>query len=435
MHFQTPIVAILLSWLLFACGPEKRGTVEDKINTSVDSSYVSSNQNASNNDDKKQEEQTTEPASDRSETTGLPIVSDKNKPTDKETPNDDRQENDSKKSTTNKGKDNNSTTSSNTKSPDRVNILSPNSADSEDLSDAAISSLMSNLSMDSITKAVTARVIESFPDTMRLNERELLSIVLTSDTTKAFLNEIIAREPVLKKYPDRVESFIVSEVGKIMASRLIDADDAFEIEPLFSKKERFIDLLGGKPQRWEWYVKPIKEGVHQLSYVIERIEVIGGNQLGSSSVTPVVEKDVTVIVQPTAVLSSPTPDLPKNTSEGAGKISSWIHFLLVGLLLLALVVFVLLRSKKKDTTTIASIPSKRITELIAGGKTEQAIDLLEASSSQLSHAKRKEITMLSSRWSSVESEMNKGTISSQDADIKRNRIHDRLLDLIHELSR
>ncbi|MEM9847534.1 MAG: hypothetical protein AAF847_06575 [Bacteroidota bacterium] len=428
MRFQTPILLSILV-LLLACTAEQKSTSEDTSPNVTEAAPTEQVEDKATDDVliPEEEESPVEvdspPSRFKDEENPMKTGATSK---DKDQPNRSKDRNDSKG-----GK----TTTSGGKKDTGIGVLSPDTGFSTTLSDSELSSLITNLSSEEIEKQVKARVIESFPDTMTLHEREQVSVVLTTNTTAAFFDSLVLQEPILKKYPERVESFIVEEVGRIMASRLIDADDAFEITPLFGNNERYIDLTSGKAQRWEWYVKPIEAGTHTLSYVMERLEVVNDNQLVSSSTTSVLERNVTVVVPPSELLgnSPPTNDL----SDGADndQNSLWIYLLLGGLALIGLLIFVLLRKKKAAEITTVAIPTERITNLIADGKTEQAIDLLVASTTALPYNRRKEITLLSSRWSSVETEMNKGTISSHDADIKRNRIHDRLLDLVHDLSR
>lgn len=278
---------------------------------------------------------------------------------------------------------------------------------------------LAELDEEELTKRITARVLESIPDTMYLEERERLSILILSDTTQQFFNDFLQNDPALRDNAEQVETFLLSGVGNIMVSRLIDVDSAFSIQPLFARNQRFIDFVTKEPQRWEWYVTPKKAGKHLLTYALERIDVREDKEF-STSITSVLEKEILVVVKG-----------GKTEPETAGFPWLWV---VLGAIVLAMLVFFLFKRQKEKEAQKIRLPSENIRTLIAKGQTEKALDLLSASTITLSQERRREILMLESRWSSLESEINRGIISNEEAQIERNRIKDRILDVIDELS-
>jgi hypothetical protein len=288
----------------------------------------------------------------------------------------------------------------------------------------AIQSLVTEISDEQLKERITARILESIPDTMYLEEREILSIVISADTTEAFLTDFIASDPVFQEHPERVESFLLGGVGNIMISRLIDVDSAFSIQPLFAKSQRFVDFVTTEPQRWEWYVTPRLEGKHLLTYALERIDIRDGKEF-TSSIASVLEKDVLVVVKEG---EAEIPIVEESKSF------AWI-WLLVGMSVLGGGIFLFSRQRQQQQQqATVRVPARDIRNAIIQGKPEKALDLLSAAGVALSSNWQREITLLQGRWSSLESDLNKGTISNQEAQIERNRIKDRILDIVDELS-
>ncbi len=316
-------------------------------------------------------------------------------------------------------------------SPETSEVKNDRVVNDTPLSEADFLEQLKELSDEDIFQQVAARVIESFPDTMLLNKRARVGVLLTSNIEDEFLKKIIANDPLFKKNPERVKAFIASGVGKIMTSQLIDVDDAFEIDPLFTQNQRFVDLDTGTPQRWEWYIKPIKTGKHILTYALERIEVVEGKERVITSI-PVVENEVIVIVEnnDTALGNTPT-----SQDEIKNKTGAWIlPVTILGVALLGMLLFFLFRKNKAEKEISINLPSDEIRNLIAQSKTEKALKLLSNSVKELSRQKQNEITLLQSRWAAIESEINKGIIDSATADLKRNQIHDRILELLDDFS-
>ncbi|MEM1328422.1 MAG: hypothetical protein AAGI23_20880 [Bacteroidota bacterium] len=287
-----------------------------------------------------------------------------------------------------------------------------------------IANNIEKLTDEELRTRITARIFEYIPDTMYVEEREKLSIVLSADTTATFFNEFVNSDPLFEDNEERVKSFLLEGVGNIMISRLIDVDSAFSIQPLFAQDQRFIDFFAFEPQRWEWYVTPRMEGEHLLTYALERIDIIEDKEF-TTSITPVFEKPVLVVIKGGAPVEIP--------EEESNFLWGWIA-IIVGVL--GVVIFTLLRSRKKQQQKASiRIPSQDIRQAIAEGKPEKALDLLSASSVTLPKDWQREITMLQARWASLESDLNKGTIAMDKAQIERNRIKDRILDVIDELSK
>lgn len=315
--------------------------------------------------------------------------------------------------------------SGNTNTTSRDNDYSPKPSVSESesyVSEVEVEQLiLSDLTSNELVQQVIGRVVESFPDTMFLNQRERLSILISSDTSQQFMDELLEKEPLFKEYPERVEAFIVEGIGKIMSFRLIDADDAFEIKPLFDEQDRYVDIANGTPQQWEWYVTPVEEGTHTLTYALERIKIIDNKELPVGRI-PVVEKDVIVVVAPTTLGAGN--DKPNNNLL-------WI--IPLALLSIAALIFFFVRKKKEEKEIIAqSLPISKIRNLVAASKTDAALSLILSAIGDVKSTKRDEAILLKSRWSSLESELNKGTIDHLAADIQRNKINDRILEFIED---
>lgn len=307
------------------------------------------------------------------------------------------------------------------------NKLNTNEAE---LSAAEFLARLENMSNEEVVQQIAARVIESFPDTMLLQERTKVGVLLSSNTADEFLEAIIANDPLLKQNPERVRSFIASGIGKIMASQLIDIDDAFEIDPLFTQNQKFVDLDAGTPQRWEWFIKPIKAGKHILTYALERIEIVEGKERIVTSI-PVVENEVTVIVEREDTnMNMPSPVEEKSQQGGMGWILPIAVFgiiALVGSLLL-----LLFRKKKEQEQVKIKLPSNEVRTLIAQSRTNKALTLLADATKAMSRQNRNKITLLQSQWAAVESEITKGIIDGETADLKRNQIHARILGLLDD---
>ncbi len=74
--------------------------------------------------------------------------------------------------------------------------------------------------------------------------------------------------------PGNVITATVRTARRMSAQLSAVPSDAFDIVPLQTSNIQFLDDV--EPTKWEWSVRPLTGGTHQLSLVIERFEVIDG---------------------------------------------------------------------------------------------------------------------------------------------------------------
>lgn len=74
--------------------------------------------------------------------------------------------------------------------------------------------------------------------------------------------------------PSNVITATVRTAKRMSAQLSAVPSDAFDIVPLQTSNVQFLD--DEEPTKWEWSVRPLTGGTHQLSLVIERFEMIDG---------------------------------------------------------------------------------------------------------------------------------------------------------------
>lgn len=102
----------------------------------------------------------------------------------------------------------------------------------------------------------------------------ILLVSPTEDEEEALVTTLTEELEEIGQSPSNVITATVRVARRMSANLTAIPPDAFEIVPLQSSDIQFLDER--EPTKWEWTVRPLTGGTHQLSLVIERWAVIDG---------------------------------------------------------------------------------------------------------------------------------------------------------------
>ncbi len=107
---------------------------------------------------------------------------------------------------------------------------------------------------------------------------EIVQVVLLvspdEDSSEALTRQLADELAEVDQTPGNVITATVRTARRMSAQLSAIPSDAFDIVPLQTSNIQFLDDI--EPTKWEWSVRPLTGGTHQLSLVIERFEVIDG---------------------------------------------------------------------------------------------------------------------------------------------------------------
>jgi len=256
---------------------------------------------------------------------------------------------------------------------------------------------------EDIAGEISGRLIEYFPDTMEVGKLSRVIIEISPDTSEAGLKMEIQQHSTLANNQSEIKTTIISGIGENMKATLKGDKEYFEIEPMTDNSLRMVDLSSRKFIRWEWDVRPLKRGDHELSLVLERIEG------AASDPVPIMTRKVTVMIEPTFLSK---------------------YGILIGALLLALIGGLLFyfRKSKKQTEELIFQHRKKVLTLIGNSKTEKALNLLEEEFADKSI--NDEIAMIKSRYKGMKEKELKGLLDHETVNLERNKINHDILELM-----
>lgn len=256
------------------------------------------------------------------------------------------------------------------------------------------------------------------PDTMTVRQDYRVGMQISSDTSRAVLEEMIASYPVFSDNEQDVQSERI-RIGPVMRAVLVDpspaADKKFAITPFGESDRRRLDLRGGEPALWEWVVTPLRKGDHKLYFSIEVIVEGEGGQ--TPKVIPVKEADIQVVVEPGFF------------QQYAGVIGSVLIALLGG----GLVLF--WRRRRQEAQMVEQLPLEEVRTLIGDGRLSEAMDKLEAAFQIKQGKTYRQVILLNARLENHEEKSRKGILDNDEITRERNRITDDLLALLEKYRR
>ena len=150
---------------------------------------------------------------------------------------------------------------------------------------------------EEMAKTVSGRLVEYFPDTMEVGKLSRIVVEISPDTSSTGLKMEIQQHSTLSKNQESIKTSVISGIGENMRATLKGDKNHFEIESMTENNLRKVDLSSKKFIRWEWDVRPIKQGKHSLSLVLERLEGEASDPI------PILTKEVAVITEKTFLSS------------------------------------------------------------------------------------------------------------------------------------
>lgn len=258
------------------------------------------------------------------------------------------------------------------------------------------------------------------PDTMALNVPEVVTVVVSSDTS------LSAREKVIDEYIDlqdlppsdipEVRSELI-KITEIMRAELRDpsppGDRKFFIDPS-GEREQKVDLYGGgDPTVWNWTATPLQKGKWPLKVIVSIIFDQKGKEV------PKVEEQifqVEIVVEP-------------------GFFEKNAYWIGGGSALLLLLVFLFLyrRRRRKQEVIRLSLPYQKIIDLIGEGEIEEALEILQNSLKDVSDKHYQQVILLKSRLAENEEKYQAGVIETKESTLQQNRITQSVLSLMSKL--
>lgn len=273
---------------------------------------------------------------------------------------------------------------------------------------------------DSYTKIAKGLMSILIPDTMELNVPEVVTVMISGDTSLA------ARERVIDEFIDQQElppadipavRDELIKITEIMRAELRDpsppTNPNFFIDPP-GEREQKVDLYGDDPTIWNWTVTPLQKGNHRLNVVVSIIFDQNGKEV------PKVEEQIfkiEIVVEQSF--------LEKN----------WGWMVPSGLVLLGgLLWLFLFRKKQKQKELIKlQLPYQEIMGLIGAGELKDALEKLETSLNGVSDKYHQQVILFKSRYAENEENINLGVVDTKDATLEQTRITKGVLALMGKL--
>ncbi len=272
---------------------------------------------------------------------------------------------------------------------------------------------------DNYTRIAKGLMSILVPDTMELNVPDVVSVMVSSDTSRK------ARERVIDEFIDQqdlppedipeVRNELI-KITDIMRAELRDpspADDRnFFIDPP-GEREQKVDLYNGDPTVWNWTVTPLKKGNKQLNVVVSIIFDKNGREV------PKVEEQifkVYITVQP-----------------GFWEKNWWWMALGAGLLFLLLLLLFYRRKQKQQELLQLRLPYQEVTRLVGEGEQEDALEILENALNGVSDKYYQQVVLLKSRIAENEENLMAGVVETKEATLVRNQVSKSILNLLSKL--
>ena len=268
----------------------------------------------------------------------------------------------------------------------------------------------------SVAKGLMSYVV---PDTMILDHSEVVSLKISRDTSARKQRTMTDEFREITNRPDLEESEVRREIIKvtnIMRAELKDPNPPesanFFIDPP-GQVEQLVDLMNGDITTWNWTVKPLREGNHQLKVIVSLIFDQNGRE---------VPKYDEQIFQVQIVV----------TRTFWQRSWPWLTALLV--LLVAVLLWIIGRRKKDKTAKLQlSLPDQQITDHISRGELGEALDLLERSLAGQDDRYHRQAVLLKARLAKVEEKSNLGLADDKDLSIERNQINHAVLNILEQI--
>ncbi len=272
---------------------------------------------------------------------------------------------------------------------------------------------------DNYTRIAKGLMSILVPDTMELDVPEVVSVMISSDTSRKARERVIDEFIDLQDLPPEDIPEVRNELIKItdiMRAELRDPspteDPNFFIDPP-GEREQKVDLYNGDPTVWNWTVTPLKKGNKQLNVVVSIIFDKNGREV------PKVEEQifkVYITVQP-----------------GFWE-KNWWWVALVGILGLVLLLLFFYRRKQKQQELLQlRLPYQEVTRLVGEGEQEQALQILESALDGVSDKYHQQVVLLKSRIAENEENLMAGVVETKEATLVRNQVSQSILNLLSKL--
>jgi len=256
---------------------------------------------------------------------------------------------------------------------------------------------------------------------MEVGKSYIVKMVISSDTTRVFLEEVIASDPILKENKAQVKTEII-KIGKQMRATLRDLDDhgdpQFSIVALEEDKIMYVDLTDGEPTIWTWSVKPLIAGNHRLAFSILIVDIKEGIEINDPE--PVKKIMVKVKVADTFWNNNKTAIL------GFGGIS---------LLSLFGFLFYRRRNRKQMILKKASViidPIDKAKFFIEHDQAENAIQTIDQALPD-EHEMHNDIVLVKSRIVVLQKAISQSTMKQDEINREKNSIKVGIIDIIDQI--
>jgi LPXTG-motif cell wall-anchored protein len=273
---------------------------------------------------------------------------------------------------------------------------------------------------DSYTKIARGLMSILIPDTMELNIPEVVTVMISGDTSLAarerVVDEFIDQQDLPPEDIPKVRDELI-KITEIMRAELRDPSPPnnrnFFIDPP-GQREQKVDLYGEDPTIWNWTVTPLKKGEHQLNVIVYIIFDQNGKEVPKEELQIF---KIDIIVKQTF--------LEKN----------WAWLLGGGLAILGLLLWLFLfRKKEKQKERLQlQLPHQQIMGLIGEGELKDALEKLETALDGVSDKYHQQVILFKSRLAENEENINQGVVDTKDATLEQTRITKGVLALMGKL--
>ncbi len=191
-------------------------------------------------------------------------------------------------------------------------------------------------------------------------------------------------------------------------------DRNFFIDPTGKRVQR-VDLQNSEATTWNWTVKPLQKGTHQLKIIIEIIFEKDGKDI------PKEEEqifEVSVVVEPNFF-------------------SQNLLMLIIGgfVLILATVAYFLIKRRKTQKAVQLALPYEELVKLIGLNQLESALDLLTDAFEGKSDKYANETLLYRSRLLENQEKERLGIIDDEKATLEKNKINFSVLKMLKKVKK